>query len=120
VAQRLDSLAVAARHASSFSAADNATVCSRAQDQNSRASYQALLKEVGGTPDAKRRRARERLRWRLRSSRQADLRGVIRAHEPHEAISGARREFSPNSRGSEGSAHLGSLSHTISMSLLLF
>jgi hypothetical protein len=77
------------------------------------ARYQELLREVGGTPEAKKRRERDRLRGRERDRERSRNRHKVPAlqavpeHHPHDAVSNARRAFSPASVCSARSVELG-------------
>jgi hypothetical protein len=79
------------------------------QEECSRARYQALLKEVGGTPEAKlrRQRDREREKVRYRNRHKVPALQAVPEHHPHDAVSNARRAFSPASVCSARSVELG-------------
>jgi hypothetical protein len=79
------------------------------QEKCSRARYNALLTEVGGTPEAKLRRQRDRERGKLRNRHKVPALQAVPEHHPHDAVSNARRAFSPASVCSARSVELGVL-----------
>jgi hypothetical protein len=81
------------------------------QEGCSRSRYNALLTEVGGTPEAKLRRQRDRARDKVRHRNRHKVPSLqaVPEHHPHDAVSNARRAFSPASVCSARSVELGVL-----------